>query len=331
MNKRFLPALILSTVLAATLVGCGSESSVKDITTDAVQDALSGSDTDEAAGSDGSEDAADGATDENSDASADDSDIASEDSSASDVSVTIDEQILVDQDGIKITATEYTTDGFLGDGIKLLIENNSEQDYTISCDALIVNDFMISDLFAADVAAGKKSNETLDLYSYELEAAGIDTVGKIEVYFRAYDSDWNDLFEDVYAEIDTSEYADMDTTIDDTGAELYNEGGIRIVGKTVDEDSFWGMSILLYVENTSGQNIAVSVDDLSINGFMMTPYFSSTVYDGKKSVDSMTLMSSELEENDITSIEDVELKFHIYNADTYDTIVDTDPITFTAQ
>lgn len=42
----------------------------------------------------------------------------------------INEQVLVDQDGIKITATEYVTDSIWGDGIKLLVENNSAKDYT---------------------------------------------------------------------------------------------------------------------------------------------------------------------------------------------------------
>ena len=81
----------------------------------------------------------------------------------------INEQVLVDQDGIKITATEYVTDSIWGDGIKLLVENNSAKDYTIGCDALIVNDYMITDLFSADVAAGKKSNEVMYLSSTELK------------------------------------------------------------------------------------------------------------------------------------------------------------------
>ncbi len=245
--------------------------------------------------------------------------------------VSIEEKVLVDQDGIKITATEYVTDGIMGDGIKLLVENNSDTDYTIGCDALIVNDYMITDLFSADVAAGKKSNEIMYLSSSELKAAGIDTVGKVEMYFHAYDSNWDNLFQNVYAEIETSEFANMDTTPNDEGMELYNENGIRIVGKTVDENSFWGTAILLYIENTSGKNVGISVDNMSINGFMMTPYFSTTVYDGKKSIDAITIMSSDLEENNIDSVDQVELKFHIYNADSYDTIADSDTITFSAQ
>ena len=169
------------------------------------------------------------------------------------------------------------------------------------------------------------------LSSSELKAAGIDSVGKIEMYFHAYDSELNYLFQNEYTEIQTSEYANMDTTPNDTGMELYNENGIKIVGKTVDENSFWGTAILLYVENTSGKNVGISVDDMSINGFMMNPYFSTTVYDGKKAIDDITVFSSELEENGIESIEDVELKFHIYDADSYSTITDTDPITFSAK
>ena len=276
-------------------------------------------------GSSSSEDSSDDSTDELSD---------TEDTDAEDTSSdapTIEEQVLVDSNGIKITATEYTADGLFGDGVKLVIENNTDKDYTIGCDALIVNDYMIADLFAAEVAAGKKANETMDLYSSELEAAGIENVGQIEMYFHAYDDDFNSLFEKEYSVIQTSQYDNMDTTVDDAGTELYNANGIRIVGKTVDENSFWGTSILLYTENTSGQNVTITVDDMSVNGVMMDPFFATTVYDGKKSVDAITLLESDLENNNIESIETAELKFYISNEDTFETIAETDPITFSAQ
>ena len=246
--------------------------------------------------------------------------------------ITIENQVLVDQDGIKITASEYVTDDIWGDGIKVLIENDTEQDVMVGCDALIVNDYMIHDLFGSEVAAGKKSNDVIYLSSSELRAAGIDTVGRVEIYFHAYDADsFEDIFNTDCVTIETSAIDSMDTKANDEGTELYNEGGIRIIGKTVDENSFWGTAILLYIENESGRNVGINVDDMSVDGFMLTPYFSTTVYDGKKAVDDITLMSSELEENGITSIGEVELKFHIYDNDSYDTIADSDPITFSAQ
>lgn len=308
MKKRTnLLALVLSiTAITFTLFGCSSDTGQK-------KSIVAPGSTTEDGGGAGSSGTNGGGADQ---ASADES---------------INEQVLVDQDGIKITATEYVTDSIWGDGIKLLVENNSTKDYTIGCDALIVNDYMITDLFSADVAAGKKSNEVMYLSSTELKAAGIDTVGQIEMYFHAYDSNWDNLFKNVYSKLETSEFANMDTTPNDEGQELYNANGVRIVGKTVDENSFWGTAILLYIENTSGQNVGINVDNMSINGYMMTPLFSTTVYDGKKSIDDITIMSSDLEANGITSVDQVELKFHIYNAESYDTIADSDAITFTAQ
>ncbi len=307
MKKRAkLLALVLSlTAVCTMLFGCGSDAGEKK------QIVTSGTEAGEAAVPENA--GGDSAADETS----------------GDESIT--EQVLVDQDGIKITATEYVTDDIWGDGIKLIVENTSDNDYTVGCDALIVNDYMITDLFSADVAAGKKSNEVMYLSSSELKAAGIDVVGKVEMYFHAYDSNWDSLFQNVYSEIETSQYSNMDTSPNDEGTELYNENGVRIVGKTVDENSFWGTAILLYVENTSGQNVGISVDNMSINGFMMSPFFSTTVYDGKKAIDDITVFSSDLEENGIESIDEVELKFHIYNADSYETIADSDAITFSAQ
>lgn len=248
------------------------------------------------------------------------------------VDVSIEEQVLVDQDGIKITALEYVKDSIWGDGIKVLIENETDKDVMVGCNALIVNDYMINDLFASEVAAGKKSNETIYLSSSELKAAGIDTVGRIEIYFHVYDTDsYDKIFDSDCVTIETSAIDSIDTTANDEGTELYNDCGIRIIGKTVDENSFWGTAILLYIENQSGNNVGISVDDLSINGFMLTPYFSTTVYDGKKCIDDITIMSSELEENGIESIDEVELKFRVYNSDSYETIAESDPITFSAK
>ena len=68
---------------------------------------------------------------------------------------TIESTVLVDQDGIVITAQELVEDSIWGTGIKLLIENNSSENQVIQCDYAVVNNFMMTSLlFSADVAAG---------------------------------------------------------------------------------------------------------------------------------------------------------------------------------
>ena len=220
------------------------------------------------------------------------------------------------------------TDSIWGDGIKLMLENNSDKDVTVGCNALIVNDYMITDLFVAEIAAGKKANETLYLSSTQLKEAGIENVGKVEIYFHVYDpTTYDTLFDTECVTIQTSEFANMDTTPNDEGSELYNEGGIRIVGKIVDENSFWGTAVLLYCENNSGKNVEISVDDMSINGFIVTPIFTTTIYDGKKAIDAIEVFSGNSEENEIKTIEEVKLNFHIYDVDAFSTIAHTDLIT----
>ena len=242
----------------------------------------------------------------------------------------IEEQVLFEQDGIKITATEYVTDSIWGEGIKLLLENNSDKTVGIGCETLIVNDYMIDNLFTTTVAAGKKDNETLDLYSSELEAAGIENVGQIEIKFYLYDAEtYMTTYTADMVTIQTSAYDEMDITPEDAGQELYNENGVRIVGKYVDEYSIWGSAILLYMEINSGKNIIVSCDELSVNGYMITSLLYSTINDGKMIIDDIALLSSDLEENGIENIEEVVLVFDILDAESYSTITSSDPISFT--
>ena len=245
---------------------------------------------------------------------------------------TIEEQVCFDKNDIKVTAVSIEEEMFGGKYIKLLVENNSKKNYTIGCSALIVNNCMISDLFASQVAAGKKSNEKLYLSSSDLEASGIENIGQIEIYFHMYEE--TNIMDSVDIDpvvIKTSAFDKMDAKPDDTGHELYNKNGLRIVGKYVDEDSFWGKSILLYIENKTGKLANISCEDLSINGFMVSEFFTSTVYNEKYAIDAITLLKSDLEENNITSIDDVELKFKIYYDKDFLNSETTDPIKFSTK
>lgn len=248
------------------------------------------------------------------------------------VAVTIDESVCFEYNGLTVTAKEFVDDSIWGAGVKLYVENNGTGNYTLSTEAVIVNNCMVDAYLSCSVAAGKKANDTIYLSSSDLEAAGINNIGQIEFYFYLFDSS---TYETVYktdcVTIKTSVYSSMDTTPDETGHVLYNQGGIKIIGKYVDENTFWGSAVLLYVQNNTGRNITVSCEDMSINGFMVTGYYYANVYSSKYSLDEITIMSSDLEDNGITSIDEIELKFHIYDSDTYSTIANTDAITFSAK
>ncbi len=244
----------------------------------------------------------------------------------------IERTVIVDYEGIKITAEEIVDETFFGLGIKLLIENDTEQDIVVSDQHVVVNNYMVPAMFSATVAAGKKSNDVLHLSNTSLEEAGITSVGEIAFSMRIYDDEsWDDIHNTEEIVIHTSAYESMEVIAKDDGKTIFDDGDIRIVGRYVEEDSFWGAGILLFIENASGANIRVSCDDLSINGFMVMPLFSSEVYAGRYALDEITILSSDLEENGIEVIEEVELNIQIYNADSYETIHESGPILFTVE
>ena len=239
---------------------------------------------------------------------------------------TIEETVLFEYNGIKVTAKEITED-WLGPELKVLIENDTDENINVSLDEIAVNDYMVSAWLYEDVAAGKKSNATFEIWSSTLSNAGISNIGKIDFYFRVINSDnYNTIYESKEIELKTSLYDEMDSEANDVGTELLNQNGIRIVGKGVN-DSLWGQGVLLYIENNSDKNIIVSTDNLSVNGYMVNGYLYSTIMSNKKAIETVILSSTDLEDNDIESIEDLALSFDIINADTWMNIFSTDEIT----
>ena len=59
---------------------------------------------------------------------------------------------------------------------------------------------------------------------------------------------------------------------------------------------------------------------------MIDSTMSEDVAIGKKAVTALTFFNSSLEENEVTEIESIEASFHVFDADTWDDIVNTEPI-----
>lgn len=241
---------------------------------------------------------------------------------------TIDEMVLVDEAGVKITAKSLEFDGMFGPGINLLIENNSGKDLTFQCRNASVNGYMVDTIMSVDVVNGKKANDSLTFMESDFEACGIKAIADMEIAFHIFDmAEWETYLDTDAIRIETSIADTFEYTYDDSGDIVFEGNGVKIVIKGLAQDeSIFGPSIVTYIENTGDKDITVQTRDVSINGFMVTAIFSCDIVAGKRAVDTITFMESELEENAITAIEDVELSFHVFDSDKWETIVDTEPI-----
>ena len=240
----------------------------------------------------------------------------------------IEEVVIFEEQGIKVTAKSLDPDALFGPELKLLIENDSGKNLTFQCWDASVNGYMVDTMMSVDVSNGKKANDELTFLSSDLELCGITEIADMEFSLHIFDAEtWDSFIDSEMIQIKTSLADSYTYRFDDSGEVAYEGNGIKIVVKGLREDGWLGPGIVVYIENDSGKNITVQSRDESVNGFMVDAFFSSDIISGKRCIDTITFMDSDLEENEITAIENVELSFYIYDQDSWDTIVDTGVIT----
>lgn len=162
----------------------------------------------------------------------------------------------------------------------------------------------------------------------DFDTCGITDIADMEFAFHMFTTaDWETYLDTAQIQLKTSIAETYVYAFDDSGDVAYDASGIKVIIKGLAEnDSIFGPSIVVYIENNTGKAFTVQSRDVSINGFMVDAMLSCDVMPGKKAMDTVTFLSSDLEENEITTIEDVELSFHIFDTKSWDGIVDTNVV-----
>ncbi len=111
---------------------------------------------------------------------------------------------------------------------------------------------------------------------------------------------------------------------------LLDQNGIKITFTGVKQERSY-TNLKLKIENNTDIDITVQERDMSINDIMISGVFSPTIAAGKVANDEISLFTSDLEENGITQIEKVELKFFVFDDNTLDTILKSQAIAFDIQ
>lgn len=106
---------------------------------------------------------------------------------------------------------------------------------------------------------------------------------------------------------------------------LYYADGIKITTEGFAEDDLWGMGFQLYLENNTDKHICVSLEDTSLDGYMITMIDILDATSGMK--DKEIAMFGDTE---VTEYKNFQGTLHVYDGDTYDTIMDI-PFTYSVQ
>lgn len=105
---------------------------------------------------------------------------------------------------------------------------------------------------------------------------------------------------------------------------INNESVTFKVTDAPEKDEIWGQLIDVYLENKTDKTLMYSLENVSVNGYMVNVLFATEVTGGKKENTSITIFSDDLDKNKIDKIETITFTLRIYDANDWeaDPIVD---------
>lgn len=251
---------------------------------------------------------------------------------------TLADATIVDNEYCAFTITSVDPDNTWGFTVKALCENKSEMDLMFSWGDVSVNGYMIDPFWASEVAAGKKSNVEISFTNSNLQQCGISTVEEITFILSIYNSDdWmaDKIVSSEYTAYptgltsDTISYQERASAVSDQI--IVDNGYCTFIITSVEPDNIWGYTLNCYLVNKTDKSIMFSWNDVSVNGFMIDPYWAKEVAAGKRAYADVSFSTSGFTDNGIETVEDIEFKLRVYDSgnwtaeDMYNEIITYNP------
>ena len=232
-------------------------------------------------------------------------------------------QLLLNKRGLVITATGLTEGGGEGPTLNVTIENRSETGVTVQVSDPSVNSWMMDATFSVDVAAGQKAEGSILFLSSKMERSGIETIADMEFSFHILNQDRVTFLDSDPVTVRTPAADTYQDSFDDSGEELYNENGVRIIAKGFSEtESVFGPGLVLFLENTTDKAITVQAKDVSVNGSAADVIFSEDILAGKRSAAAVIVIGVPLQD-----IRNMKFYCRVLDRDQRTTLFDTAPFT----
>lgn len=234
------------------------------------------------------------------------------------VDATLEETVMVDEGGVKITATGLTYTDYSVD-LDLTIENNSGKTLSFvsgslgySCNS--INGYMVNGGYLnCDVSDGKKANDSISFNYDTLMLYGIDEIADMEIGFSMTDEEYNTIYSGP-RQLKTSAYDTHDYSTDHyqetitsraamstygyemtcfSNDALYDENGVKLLSSGIMKNGDGETALLLELENTTDSMVYLSASDIRINGLVVNSsiWSSDAVNPGKRCIVEVLLSS----------------------------------------
>ncbi len=255
---------------------------------------------------------------------------------SADVQYSFEETVLVDNDDVKVTATEFEPDRDGKPTFTMLYENKTDKDLRFAAVDAYLNGRKCGGYGAEEVAAGQQVYSKLYWDKDDMAENGINYIDDVMAEFWIYDNgaDIETVFRDmvrwsVNAVSETPSLTDL--TFNNGFEEIpVLSGDYTAVIKDFDPDGPWDdgePSFVVYLENNTEEDIRFSAKNVFINGVECEPYWGSAQPAGTSAYNYFLRWSeSTLEEAHIKSLEKVEFDMAVVSPETYE-VLTSEPVT----
>lgn len=260
----------------------------------------------------------------------------------------IEKTVVMDKDGIKITADsiEYDEDSY--DAVlHMTVENGSGKQICADTYSLYVNTYYVSSSASIPVEEdGWTSYESVivpagatrefEVSLNSLREKGITSVYEIEVMMGA---DEITITEDgyEYGEAHIGEYVTLKTSLYDEGVDYGQEGtvaydkdGLKVLITKAENSEYNGPQITVYVYNGTEEEVNLELAVLTLDGEAYEFFYGNSVEPGKRSVDGVYI---DYDYENVPTPKEATLTFRTvtYDDETWDPIpvITFDPVTVT--
>ncbi len=245
-------------------------------------------------------------------------------------SETIEPTVLVDENGLTVTALSLALEASSGIGIDLSIVNNTSTDLLVQARDLSVNGYMIGAVMSANAPAGETTESRLIFRTEDLTACGIEHLARMEFKIGAFDSaTFDPFYESERIELLSSIAEGYEYTYDDSGEALYESDSFRIISKGLAAQRLNGPELLIYVENLTDQDIIVQARDVLVNAMEAESTLYYSIDAGKRGVCGMGFVSEALDSDESPVVESVDFSLHIIRSEDLEPVLDTDKFSLT--
>ena len=230
-----------------------------------------------------------------------------------------------DNGEVSATLIGYGEDAIYDYYISFYLENKSEdKEYTFDMTVLAINGVEITPAAAFIIPAGKMGLEKCYISASQLKESGITDFSSIFFTMSAFEAD-NWEAEDV-AKQSVHVYPDGEENAvpfvreaEATDKVIADNDMVTVIVTGVREnDTFEAQDLCFYFVNKTDKEIMFTIEDVSVNGYMMDPFFATTVNPGFSRFADASWFDDELSDHGIDKITEIEFTFVSRDANDWD-------------